>query len=72
MFLVHGSHPRRVVSSFLTVALVAAGVQLIGAPRGAAAAEVDCASVPWMNTAHTPARRAIALLAASSLDQKLR
>ena len=72
MSLVHGSHPRRVVSSFLTVALVAAGVQLIGPSRGAAAAEVDCASVPWMNTAHTPARRAIALLAASSLDQKLR
>ena len=67
MSLVHGSHPRRVVSSFLTVALVAAGVQLISAPRGAAAAEVDCASVPWMNRAHAgraararPARRVVA------------
>jgi beta-glucosidase len=67
--------PTRKASAALFVALlavVAPGVQLVNVPSSAAAAELDCATVPWMDRSKTPAHRARALLAASSLDQKLR
>lgn len=50
--------------------VVAPGVQLVSAPPAAAAD--DCTRVPWMNRTKSPTQRAHALLAASSLDQKLR
>ena len=49
--------------------VVAPGVQLVSAPPAAAA---GCTGVPWMDRTKSPTRRAHALLAASSLDQKLR
>jgi beta-glucosidase len=39
---------------------------------GAASAQVDCSTVPWMDKTRTADARARALLDASSLDQKLR
>ena len=52
----------------LTVALVASTL----VAQSAAAAEPDCATVPWMDTSATPEARAEALLAASTQHQKYR
>ncbi|MFC4116726.1 beta-glucosidase, partial [Nonomuraea zeae] len=60
---------RRVASLAALLALMAPGVHVLGA---APAAGADCAAVPWMDRSKSPERRARALLAASSLDQKLR
>jgi beta-glucosidase len=61
---------RRVASLAAVLALAAPGVLVIG--TGPAAGQIGCAAVPWMDRAKPPERRARALLAASSLDQKLR
>ncbi|MFD0476024.1 glycoside hydrolase family 3 N-terminal domain-containing protein [Nonomuraea thailandensis] len=52
------------------LAVLAPAVHLTSA--GAAAVRDDCAGVPWMDRTKSPERRARALLAASTLDQKLR
>jgi beta-glucosidase len=53
------------------VAALAAAMTAVGlATAGAAAAQAP--SCPWMDTSRTPDQRAQALLAASTLDQKLR
>ncbi|GAA5037162.1 glycoside hydrolase family 3 C-terminal domain-containing protein [Thermocatellispora tengchongensis] len=54
----------------VALAMLAPGLQPAGASAAAGAA--DCAGVPWMDTSKSPDQRARALLAASSLDQKLR
>ncbi|MFC7110918.1 glycoside hydrolase family 3 protein [Nonomuraea rubra] len=54
------------------LAVLAPGVQLTTTGTGAAAVRDDCAGVPWMDRTKSPERRARALLAASTLDQKLR
>ncbi|MDG4825520.1 glycoside hydrolase family 3 C-terminal domain-containing protein [Asanoa sp. WMMD1127] len=53
----------------LAAVLALPAAQLVPAP---AAADTDCARVPWMNTHRSPEQRARALLAASTLDQRLR
>jgi beta-glucosidase len=63
--------PRRIAVSVAALALLAPCVQLSTA-RSAAAEDVDCAAVPWMDRSKTPETRARALLNASTLDQKLR
>ncbi|MFD0663816.1 hypothetical protein [Thermocatellispora tengchongensis] len=72
MDLRHGARlPRRRVALLaVALAMLAPGLQPAGASAAAGAA--DCAGVPWMDTSKSPDQRARALLAASSLDQKLR
>ncbi|HEU5473647.1 MAG TPA: glycoside hydrolase family 3 C-terminal domain-containing protein [Actinophytocola sp.] len=62
---------RRTAVFAATLGLLVPGVPLAATPT-AIADEVDCASVPWMDQRKSAERRARALLAASSLDQKLR
>ncbi|MGW0810734.1 beta-glucosidase [Nonomuraea sp. NPDC002799] len=63
---------RRAASIAVSLVLLTPGVHLISTVADAAADPIDCATVPWMNRSKSPERRARALLAASSLDQKLR
>jgi beta-glucosidase len=63
---------RRIALLTAALTLLAPGATLVGPGASAAADETDCTSVPWMDTSKSPERRARALLAASSLDQKLR
>ncbi|GIF63577.1 glycosyl hydrolase [Asanoa ishikariensis] len=62
---------RRRLALTLAALLALPAVQFVSVPTGAAA-EADCARVPWMNRHKSPEQRARALLAASTLDQKLR
>ncbi|MGP4098272.1 beta-glucosidase family protein [Nonomuraea sp. KM90] len=63
---------RRVALVVAALTVLAPGVQLIATGTGAAGVRDDCAGVPWMDRSKSPERRARALLAASTLDQKLR
>ncbi|MEV0621400.1 glycoside hydrolase family 3 C-terminal domain-containing protein [Nonomuraea sp. NPDC050404] len=61
---------RRRLALVLALTVLTPGVQVIA--TGTASARAECADLPWMDTAKSPERRARALLAASTLDQKLR
>src|SRR3954465_14549276 len=67
-----GRAPRTVVGGIVAavVPLTVASL-LVGAPTRTVSARADDAC-PWMDTTRTPDERAAALLAASTLDQKLR
>jgi beta-glucosidase len=62
---------RRIARSVAALALLVPGVQVV-TPVPSVAAQADCATVAWMDKHRSAERRARALLAASSLDQKLR
>ena len=65
------ARPRRLAAAAVAAAFVGSLLHLPLA-QAAQAADVDCSTVPWMDTAKTADERAHALLAASTLDQKLR
>ncbi len=58
--------------AILAGTVLVAPVLTVLTPATPALAETDCATVAWMNTAKSPAQRADALLAASTLQQKYR
>ncbi len=60
---------RRAFAPVLAAALLAPTIVGVGAGAAAAA---DCATVPWMDAASSPEKRAQALLAASTQHQKYR
>ena len=63
--------PRRFVAA-AAVAAVLGSLLHLPFTQAALAADVDCSTVPWMDKTKTADERAHALLAASTLDQKLR
>src|SRR5262249_4043169 len=68
-----GRRSPRAVTGGIVAALVPLTLAslLVGAPTRTVSARADDAC-PWMDTSRTPDERAAALLAASTLDQKLR
>lgn len=65
------TRPRRLAAAAAVAAVVGSLLHL-PITQAALAADVDCSTVPWMDTTKSADERAHALLAASTLDQKLR